>query len=52
MLRRLAVSLYAHWRQRQPTPRSLWFTDFQAAMGDDNLTKAFVLVINHPPKIT
>jgi hypothetical protein len=49
MLRRLAISLYMHWRKQQPNPRSLWFTDFQAAMGEDNLTKAFALVTNRHP---
>ena len=52
MLRRLAISLYAHWRARQPKPRSLWLTDFQAAMGEDNLAQAFAFVTNRHPKIT
>ena len=52
MLRRIAISLYAHWRERQPKPRSLWLTDFQAAMGEDNLAKAFAFVTNRHPKIT
>jgi hypothetical protein len=51
MLRRVAISFYAHWRERQPKPRSLWFTDFQAAMGEDNLTKAVALVTNCRPKL-
>jgi hypothetical protein len=37
MLRRVVISLYMHWRARQPKPRSLWLTDFQSAMGEDNL---------------
>jgi len=52
MLRRLAISLYAHWREQQPNPRFLWFTDFQAAMGENNLTKAFAFVTNSHPKLT
>jgi hypothetical protein len=39
-------------RERQPKPRSLWFTDFQAAMGEDNLARAFAFVTNRRPKIT
>jgi hypothetical protein len=44
MLRRVAISLYAHWRTRQSRPDSLWFTDFQAAMGENNLAKAFAFI--------
>jgi hypothetical protein len=52
MLRRLAISLYTHWRAHQRMPRSLWFTDFQAAMGEDNLAKAFAFVSSRRPKLT
>jgi hypothetical protein len=52
MLRRLTVSLYMHWRQQQPKPRSLWLTDFQAAMGENNLAKAFAFVTNRHPKLS
>lgn len=52
MLRRVAISLYTHWRERQPNPRALWLTDFQAAMGEDNLAKAFAFVTHHRPKLT
>ena len=52
MLRRVAISLYTHWREQQSNPRSLWFTDFQAAMGEDNLAKAFAFVTSHRPKLT
>ena len=51
MLRRLTISLYTHWRERQPNPRWLWFTDFQTAMGEDNLAKAFAFVTNRHPKL-
>jgi hypothetical protein len=52
MLRRLVVSLYMHWRSRQPKPRHLSLTDFHSAMGEDNLAKAFAAVTNHRPKLT
>jgi len=52
MLRRLAISLYMHWRGQQPKPRSLRFTDFKAAMGEDNLTRAFAFVWSRRPKLT
>lgn len=51
MLRRVAISLYTHWRERQPKPGSLWFTDFQAAMGEDNLAKAIAFVTSRRPKL-
>jgi hypothetical protein len=35
----------------QPSPRSLWFTDFQAAMGEDNLAKAFAYITNRRRKL-
>ena len=44
--------MYTQWREQQPNPRSLWFTDFQAAMGEDNLAKAFAFVSNRHPKLT
>ena len=52
MLRRLTISLYMHWRQQQPNPRWLWFTDFQTAMGEDNLAKAFAFVAHRHSKLT
>lgn len=52
MLRRLVISLYMHWRARQPTPDGLSLTDFQSAMGEDNLAKAFAFVTNRRPKLT
>jgi hypothetical protein len=51
MLRRLAISLYMHWRDQQHNPHSLWFTDFQAALGENNLAKAFAFVTNRHPKL-
>jgi len=40
MLRRLVVSLFMHWRERQPKPQHLTLTDFHSAMGEENLAKA------------
>jgi hypothetical protein len=51
MLRRLVVSLFLHWRAHQPNPRHLSLTDFQSAMGEDNLAKALAVVTNHHPKL-
>jgi hypothetical protein len=52
MLRRLVISLHVHWKARQPSPKGLSLTDFQSAMGENNLTKAFAFVTNHRPKLT
>ena len=51
MLRRLVVSLFMHWRARQTRPRHLSLTDFQSAMGEDNLTKALAFVTHRRPKL-
>jgi len=51
MLRRLVISLFMHWRARQARPRHLSLTDFQSAMGEDNLTKALAFVTHHQPKL-
>jgi predicted transposase YbfD/YdcC len=37
MLRRLVISLFMHWRARHPKPQHQSLTDFQSAMGEDNL---------------
>jgi len=52
MLRRLVVSLYVHWKDRQLKPKGLSLTDFQSAMGENNLTNAFAFVTNRRPKLT
>jgi hypothetical protein len=52
MLRRVAISLYTHWRAQQPKPDSLWVTDFHAAMGEDNLAKAVAFLTSCRPKLT
>lgn len=51
MLRRLANSLFMQWRGRQAKPQYQSTTDFQAAMGENNLTKAIRLVTAHRPKL-
>ena len=44
MMRRLVVSLFMEWRGRQRQPHFQSLTDFQATMGEDNLTKALPFV--------
>ncbi len=51
MLRRLVISLYMHWRARQSKPHALSLTDFQSAMGEDNLSKALAFVTHRRPKL-
>jgi hypothetical protein len=51
MLRRLVISLFMHWRERQPKPEHLSLTDFQAAMGEDNLAMAMAFVTRSQPKL-
>lgn len=51
MLRRLVISLFLHWRERQPKPEHLSLTDFQAAMGEDNLAMALAFVTRTHPKL-
>ena len=51
MLRRLVISLFMHWRARHPKPKHQSLTDFQAAMGEDNLTMALAFVTRRQPKL-
>lgn len=51
MLRRLVISLFAHWRSRQTRPHHKSLTDFQSAMGEDNLAAALNFVTRHRPKL-
>ena len=51
MLRRLVVSLFMEWRARQPRPHFQSLTDFQAAMGEDNLAKALGFVTHQRPRL-
>lgn len=49
MFRRLANSLFMEWRSHQPKPKYKTTTDFQAAMGEDNLAKAMRFVTKKSP---
>lgn len=51
MMRRLVISLFMQWRGRQPKPHFQSLTDFQAAMGEDNLAKALRFLTQHHPKL-
>mgnify|MGYP001767541798 FL=1 len=51
IIRRLVISLFMHWRKRHPKPNHQSLTDFQAAMGEDNLAKAMAFVTHHHPKL-
>lgn len=51
MLRRLVISLFMHWRARHSKPQHQSLTDFQAAMGEDNLTMAIAFVTCQHPKL-
>jgi len=51
MMRRLVISLFMHWRAHQPKPHHQSLTDFQAAMGEDNLAKALAFLTHQQPKL-
>ncbi len=51
LFRRLAVSLFMHWRMRQPKPGHKSLTDFQSLMGENNLAKAFSFITSKRPKL-
>jgi hypothetical protein len=51
MVRRLVISLFMEWRGRQPKPHFQSLTDFQAAMGEDNLAKALHFVTHRHPTL-
>ncbi len=51
MLRRLVISLFMGWRTRQAKPHFQSLTDFQAAMGEDNLAKAQRFVTHQRPML-
>jgi hypothetical protein len=51
MLRRLVISLFAQWRASHRKPQHQSLTDFQAAMGEDNLAKAMAFVTQRRPKL-
>ena len=49
MFRRLTNSLFMEWRSHQPMAKYKTTTDFQAAMGENNLAKAMRFVTNKRP---
>lgn len=51
MFRRLVISLFMRWRQHQHKPHHKSLTDFQSAMGEDNLAMALAFVTNRHPKL-
>ena len=51
MVRRLVISLFLEWRGRQAKPQFKSLTDFQAAMGEENLTKALAFVTHRRPTL-
>lgn len=51
MVRRVVISLYLDWRAHQPKPRHQSLTDFQAALGEDNLAQAMAFVSLQRPKL-
>lgn len=51
MVRRLANSLFMAWRARRPNAKYKSTTDFQAAMGEDNLAKAMRFVTSKRPNL-
>jgi hypothetical protein len=51
MFRRLANSLFMQWRSQQSKAKYKTTTDFQAAMGEDNLAKAMRFVTRKHPKL-
>jgi hypothetical protein len=51
MLRRLVISLFMEWRGRHPKPHFQSLTDFQAVMGEDNLSKALNFLTHQRPAL-
>lgn len=51
MFRRLANSLLMEWLSRQPKPQHKSTTDFQAQMGENNLSKAMRFVTSKRPSL-
>lgn len=51
MLRRSVISLFMHWRARHSKPEHQSLTDFQAAMGEDNLAMAMAFLTRQRPKL-
>ncbi len=51
MFRRLANSLFMHWRDQHKKPRHHTTTDFQSHFEEDNLRRAFVFVSATQPTL-
>ncbi len=51
LFRRLAISLFMHWRLRQPKPHQKSLTDFQSLMGENNLANAMSFITSKRPKL-
>jgi hypothetical protein len=51
MLRRIVISLFMHWRARHRKPEHQSLTDFQSAMGENNLTTAMAFVTHQRPEL-
>ncbi|MEY4327103.1 MAG: hypothetical protein RIS24_3274 [Verrucomicrobiota bacterium] len=53
LFRRLAISLFMHWRLRQPKPHQRSLTDFQSLMGENHLAPAISFITSkHPTPLT
>lgn len=51
MIRRLVISLFMEWRAKHSKPQHQSLTDFQSAMGEDNMRKAMAFVTSQCPKL-
>jgi hypothetical protein len=51
MIRRLVISLFMEWRAQHSKPRHQSLTDFQAAMGEDNMRKAMLFITSQRPNL-
>jgi hypothetical protein len=51
LFRRLAISLFMHWRLRQPKPHQKSLTDFQSLMGENHLRPAISFLTSKRPKL-
>jgi hypothetical protein len=51
LFRRLVISLYMHWRLRQPKPHQKSLTDFQSLMGENHLAPAMSFITSKRPKL-
>lgn len=51
LFRRLVISLFMHWRLRQPKPHQKSLTDFQCQMGENNLAPAMSFITSLRPTL-